>query len=153
MYFSNWQVVSSSEYIFSVYHSGRKYIVCVERKTCNCGRFQIHKIPYSHAIVVLKVKNVTNIHPYCSDYYKSEALENTYEVAMVAISDIEHWTAPKEVLEVIILPPKYKRMPGRPKKGRKKNPGEKSRVSMNSCGQCGPEGHNRRTCNFFPKEK
>lgn len=102
---------------------------------------------------MLKVKNVTNMYSYCSNYYKSKALANTYEVVMVPIPDREDWIALKEVLEEIVLPPKYKRMSGRPNKGRKKNSGEKSKVSTSSCGRCGHEDHNRRTCNFFSKKK
>lgn len=85
-------------------------------------------------IAVLKVKNVINMHPYYSDYYNPKILENTYEVAIVPIPNKEDWTAPKDVLEEIVLPPKYKRMLGRPRKGRKKNASEKSKVSTNSCG-------------------
>uniref|UniRef100_M1AJ71 Zinc finger containing preotein n=1 Tax=Solanum tuberosum TaxID=4113 RepID=M1AJ71_SOLTU len=63
------QVVASSEFILLVYESGRRYIVRLERKTCNCGRFQLDAIPCAHAIAVLKSKNITDMHPHCSDYY------------------------------------------------------------------------------------
>ncbi|XP_049394802.1 uncharacterized protein LOC125859123 [Solanum stenotomum] len=33
------KVVASSDYIFVVYEGGIRYIVCLERKTCSCGRF------------------------------------------------------------------------------------------------------------------
>ncbi|KAG5632245.1 hypothetical protein H5410_003962 [Solanum commersonii] len=55
-------------------------------------------------------KNITEIHPYCSDYYKSAALANIYEVPMVLIPDKEDWSVPEFVLEEIFLPPRYKRM-------------------------------------------
>ncbi|KAG5609649.1 hypothetical protein H5410_020930 [Solanum commersonii] len=93
------QVVPSSEYIFSVYQAGRRYIVCLERKICTCGRFQHDEIPCEHAITVLKHNNVTYMHPYCSDYYKPDALEKTYEVAMVPMPDKEDWTVLDYVLE------------------------------------------------------
>ncbi|XP_055810254.1 uncharacterized protein LOC129880305 [Solanum dulcamara] len=150
---SRMKVVASSKYFYSVYESGVRYIVCLERKTCNCGRFQLDEIPSPHAIAVLKSKNITDMHPYFSDYYKPEALANTYELQMVLMPDKKDWSIPKEILEEIILPPRYKRMPGRPKKGRKKYSSEKIRTSINSCSRCGHEGHNRKTCNFMPKEK
>ncbi|XP_055826013.1 uncharacterized protein LOC129894370 [Solanum dulcamara] len=84
-------VVASSEYLYSVYESGRRYIVCIERKTCNCGRFQLDEIPCPHAIAVLKSKNIADMHPYCSDYYKLEALANTYELPMVSMPDKKDW--------------------------------------------------------------
>ncbi|WMV07521.1 hypothetical protein MTR67_000906, partial [Solanum verrucosum] len=146
-------VVPSSEYIFSVYEDGRRYIVCLEQKVCTCERFQLDEIPCAHAIAVLKHKNIINMHPYCSDYYKPNALEKTYEVAMVPMPDKEDWSVPDYVLYEIVLPPRYRRLVGRPRKRRKKNVDEKITVNKNSCGHYGQEGHNRRTCTFFPKEK
>ncbi|KAM3360428.1 hypothetical protein P3S68_020140 [Capsicum galapagoense] len=37
-------VKASSSYIYSVYESGRRYIVELECGSCNCGRFQIDQI-------------------------------------------------------------------------------------------------------------
>ncbi|WMV11250.1 hypothetical protein MTR67_004635, partial [Solanum verrucosum] len=113
-------VVPSSKFIYSVYKGGRRYIVCLERKICNCGRFQHDEIPCTHAIVIVKSKNITKIHPYCSDYYKPIALANTYEVPMILMPDKDDWSVLEFVLEEIVLPPRYKRMPGRPRKRRKK---------------------------------
>ncbi|XP_049349455.1 uncharacterized protein LOC125814026 [Solanum verrucosum] len=90
-------VVPSSEFIFSVYEAGRRYIVCLERKVCSCERFQLDEIPCAHAIVVLKEKNVKDMHPYCSDYYKPDALAKTYEIPMVPMPDKEDWSAPEDV--------------------------------------------------------
>ncbi|XP_027769904.1 protein FAR-RED IMPAIRED RESPONSE 1-like isoform X2 [Solanum pennellii] len=149
---SKMKVVPSSEYIFTVHEAGKRYIVCLERKTCTCGRFQHDEIPCAHAIAVLKHKNVTNLHPYCSDYYKPYALEKTYEVVMVPMPDKDDWNVPEYVLDEIVRPPRYRRLAGRPRKRRKKNADEKITVNNNCCGQCGQEGHNRRTCTFFPKE-
>ncbi|XP_055830973.1 uncharacterized protein LOC129900007 [Solanum dulcamara] len=117
------KVVTSSEYLYSVYES------------------------------VLKSKNITDMHPYCYDYYKPEALANTYQLPMIPMPDKKDWSVPKEILEEFVLPPRYKRMPGRPKKGRKKYSSEKIRMSTNYCSRCGHEGHNIKTCNFIPKEK
>ncbi|XP_049399701.1 uncharacterized protein LOC125863719 [Solanum stenotomum] len=85
-------VVPSTEFIYSVYEGGRRYIVCLERKNCNCGRFQLDEIPCAHTIAVMKKKNIIDIHPYYSDYYKPAALANTYEVSMVPMPDREDWT-------------------------------------------------------------
>ncbi|KAH0693112.1 hypothetical protein KY285_020209 [Solanum tuberosum] len=87
-----------------------------------------------------------------SSKIKPDALEKTYEVAMVPMSDKEDWTIPYYVLNEIVLPPKYRRLAGKPRKRRKKNVDEKITVNKNSCGRCRQEGHNRRTCTFFPKE-
>ncbi|XP_055802730.1 uncharacterized protein LOC129871843 [Solanum dulcamara] len=153
MKYSRIKVVTSSEYLYSVYESGVRYIVCLERKTCHCGRFQLDELPCPHTIAVLKSKNITNMHPYCSDYYKPEALTNTYELPMILMPDKKDWSVLNYFLEEIVLPPRYKRILGRPKKERKKYSSDKIRTSTNSCRRCGHEGHNRKTCNFMPKEK
>ncbi|KAH0655594.1 hypothetical protein KY285_030476 [Solanum tuberosum] len=117
---SKMKVVPSSEFIFSVYEAGRRYIVCLERKECTCGRFQLDEIPCAHAIVVLKDKNVTDMHPYCSDYYKPDTLAKTYEVPMVPMPDKEDWSVPSNVVDETVWPPRYKRLAGRPRKRRRK---------------------------------
>ncbi|KAH0671147.1 hypothetical protein KY289_025640 [Solanum tuberosum] len=49
-------VVATSNYVHSVHHEGSTFIVCLERKTCTCRRFQMDEIPCSHAWAVLKKK-------------------------------------------------------------------------------------------------
>ncbi|KAH0655065.1 hypothetical protein KY285_029947 [Solanum tuberosum] len=124
------KVVASSEYIFAVYEGAIRYIVCLERKTCSCGRFQ-------HAMAVLKKKNIKDVHPYCYDYYKHDALTNTYALPIEPMPDKSDWIAPEFVLEEVVLPPRYKKMPGRPRKKRGKNPDEKITTNTNCCGQFG----------------
>ncbi|XP_069146947.1 uncharacterized protein [Solanum lycopersicum] len=109
------EVVPSSEFIFSVYENGRRYIVYLEQKL--------------------------------------DALAKTYEIPMVPMPDKEDWSDPKHVVAETVYPPRYGRSSGRPRKRRRKNADEKISVNTNCCGQCGQEGHNRRTCTFYPKEK
>nr|XP_010315739.1 uncharacterized protein LOC104645583 [Solanum lycopersicum] len=117
---SKMEVIPSSEFIISVYENGRRYIVCLERKVCSCGRFQLDEIPSSHAIAVLKKKNVTDMNPYCSNYYKPDALTKTYEIPMVPMPDKEDWSDPNNVVAETVYPPRYRRSSGRPRKKKKK---------------------------------
>ncbi|KAG5615768.1 hypothetical protein H5410_015592 [Solanum commersonii] len=105
---SKMELVPSSEFIFSVYEAGRRYIVCLERKVCSCGRFQLDEIPCAHAIDVLKEKNVKDMHPYCTDYYKPDALAKTNEIPMVPMPDKEDWSAPEDVVAETVYPPRYR---------------------------------------------
>ncbi|KAH0642463.1 hypothetical protein KY290_034052 [Solanum tuberosum] len=68
----------------------------------------------------MKNKNVTNMHPYCSNYYKPDTLAKTYEVPMVPMPDKEYWSVPSNVVDETVWPPRYKRLAGRPTKRRKK---------------------------------
>ncbi|KAG5591974.1 hypothetical protein H5410_042488 [Solanum commersonii] len=85
--------------------SRRRYIVCLERKVCSYGRFQLDEIPCAHAIIVSKEKNVKDMHPYCSDYYKPNALAKAYEIPMVPMPDKEDWSAPEDVVVETVYPP------------------------------------------------
>ncbi|XP_047249868.1 uncharacterized protein LOC124885672 [Capsicum annuum] len=137
---------------FSIYNDGRKYIVCLDKRTCNYGRFQLDEITCEHAIVILKSKHVVDMNPYCSEFYYPETLRKTYEESMFSMPDKKDWIVPQEVMNEVVLPPKYKRPPGRPKKNRHKKSSETMTSSSNCYGRCGYAGHNRRTCNFFPKK-
>ncbi|XP_069146098.1 uncharacterized protein [Solanum lycopersicum] len=128
-------VVASSEFILTVYEGGIRYIVCLERKTCSCGRFQHDEIPCPHAIAVLKKKNITDVHLCCSDYYKHNALTNTYAIPLEPMPDKREWKAPDSVFEEVVLPPKYKKMSGKPRKKKKKNADEKITIKTNCCGR------------------
>ena len=77
----------SSTYVYSVYDNGRKYIVCLDRRTYTCGRFQLDEITCEHAIVVLKSKYVVDMKPYCSEFYYPETLRKTYEESMFPMPD------------------------------------------------------------------
>ncbi|KAM3320527.1 hypothetical protein P3S67_007728 [Capsicum chacoense] len=115
-------------------------------------RFQLDEIPCAHAIAVLKSKHAKEMKPYYSDYYRKETLVKTYKMPLCPMPDKRDWHVPPEVLEDVILPPKYKRPPGRSNKGSKKKSSEKLSSTSNRCGKCGYEGHNKCTCNYFPKE-
>ncbi|XP_010314417.2 uncharacterized protein [Solanum lycopersicum] len=95
-----------------VYETGRIYIVRLERKICSCGRFQLDEIPCSHVITVLKKKNVTDMNPYCSDYYKPDTLAKTYEIPMVPMPYKEDLSDPNNVVAETVYPPRYRRLSG-----------------------------------------
>ncbi|KAK6784285.1 hypothetical protein RDI58_017739 [Solanum bulbocastanum] len=61
-------VVATSNYVHSVHHEGTTLIVCRERKTCTCRRFQMDEISYLHAWSVLK-KKFLDPKSYCFDLH------------------------------------------------------------------------------------
>ncbi|XP_047256232.1 uncharacterized protein LOC124888992 [Capsicum annuum] len=150
---SRLKVSASSIYVYSVYDDGRRYIVCLDRRTCSCGGSQLDEITCQQAIVVLKIKHVTYMKLYCSEYYYPEILRKLYEVSMFPIPDKKDWIVPQEVVDEVVLPPKYKRPAGRLKKSRHKKSSKTVTSSSNCCGRCSYEGHNRHTCNFFSKKE
>ncbi|KAM3303264.1 hypothetical protein P3S67_014294 [Capsicum chacoense] len=147
------KVSASSAYVYSLYDDSRRYIVCIDRRTCSCVGFQLDEITCQQVIVVLKIKHVTYMKLYFSEYYYPEILRKLYEVSMFPMPDKKDWIVPQEVVDEVVLPPKYKRPVGRPKKSRHKKSSETVTSSSNCCGRYGYEGHNRHTCNFFSKKE
>nr|XP_009623537.1 uncharacterized protein LOC104114728 [Nicotiana tomentosiformis] len=98
---------------------GRHYTVCILEKTCSCGRVQIDELPCLHAWAVLKSKFLM-LEDYCLDYYKLKSVIMAYEVPVYPLPDRSEWNIPAHISEEVVLPPKWKRPPGRPKKKRDK---------------------------------
>ncbi|KAG5618447.1 hypothetical protein H5410_018271 [Solanum commersonii] len=112
-------VVPSIDYIYSVSDEGKTYIVCLEKKTCSCNRFQVDRISCAHA-------------------WRPETILKTYEVHVYPLPDKSEWNILEHIATEVVLPPKYKRHPGRPKKQREKSFSELSkRKGTNSCSTCG----------------
>ncbi|KAG5629271.1 hypothetical protein H5410_000988 [Solanum commersonii] len=144
-------VVPSTDYIYSVSDEGKSFIVCLENRSCTCKRFQMDGIPCPHAWAVLNNKNMLP-DAYCSDFYKPKTVLKTYEVPVYPLPDVTEWDVPEHIAEEIVLPPRYKRPQGRPKKQRDKSFSELSkRKGTNSCSRCGNRGHNKRSCRAAPR--
>ncbi|XP_060200140.1 uncharacterized protein LOC132628373 [Lycium barbarum] len=147
------RVEASTEYVYTVNDGPQRFIIDLKRKTCSCRMFQMDKIPCSHAWVVLKSKNLT-ADAYCSELFKPNTVVNTYDVPIDPLPDESEWNVPTHILEEVVLPPRYKRPPGRPKKKRDK-PLMELMIGKhrNACSTCGRLGHNRRSCGNEPLKK
>ncbi|XP_060178121.1 uncharacterized protein LOC132608065 [Lycium barbarum] len=130
-------VIPSTEYVHTVIDEGRRFIVCIQKKTCSCKEFQMEEIPCPHAWAVLKKKNLTADN-YCSKIYKPETVMKTYDIPVYPLPDESEWKIPGYILEEVVFPPRYKRPPGRPKKKRDNSLSEWfSTKRTNSCSRCG----------------
>ncbi|XP_019231621.1 PREDICTED: uncharacterized protein LOC109212424 [Nicotiana attenuata] len=132
----------------------RRYIVCLESKKCSCGQFQLDELPCAHALAALRHRNET-YENYCSPYCTKESLLRTYEIPVNPLPDESKWNVPQHISDKVVNPPTgEKRQPGRPQKERYKTYDElKSKKYKVSCGNCGGEGHNKRSCKNAPKKK
>ena len=61
------QVVPSTQYVYAVKDGNVKHIVCLQKKACTCGKFQINEFPCAHTMVVLIKYHLTK-YTYCSPY-------------------------------------------------------------------------------------
>ncbi|XP_016544305.1 uncharacterized protein LOC107844384 [Capsicum annuum] len=89
---------------------------------------------------------------YCSELYIPNTIVKTYELPIVSMPDMKDWNVPSFVDNEEVVPSKYRRPPVRPKKERHLKSSESLSSSSNCCGKRGRAGHNRMTCDFFPKE-
>ncbi|XP_016546386.1 uncharacterized protein LOC107846539 [Capsicum annuum] len=84
-------------------------------------------------------------HDMCN-YFRPSTIVKTYELLIVLMPDVKDCNIPEFVDAEEVLPLKYKRPLGRPKKGRHSKSSESLTESSNHCDKCGCEGHSRRTC-------
>ncbi|XP_019252880.1 PREDICTED: uncharacterized protein LOC109231694 [Nicotiana attenuata] len=112
-------VVPSTEYLHTVNDEGRHYTVYLLERKCVCGRSQVDELPCLHALAILKSKFLMR-EDYCSDYYKPNSIVMTYDVHVYPLPNRNEWSIPAHIVEEVVLPPKWKRPPRRPKKKRDK---------------------------------
>ncbi|XP_060169292.1 uncharacterized protein LOC132600219 [Lycium barbarum] len=137
-------VEPSTEFVYSVHDQSRRFIIDLKKKTCQM--FQMEEIPCPHAWAVLKSKSLTP-DDFCSDLFKPKTMVKTYNVPVDPLPDKSEWNIPKHISDEVVLPPRYKRPPGRPQKKRDK-PLMETMISKrrNACSTYGRLGHNRRSC-------
>ncbi|XP_047270535.1 uncharacterized protein LOC124899626 [Capsicum annuum] len=146
------KVIPASEYVYTVHDEEKYFIVCLKKKKSSCHAFQLDEIPCVHACVVLDSKNLEK-GPYYSHIYKPKTVMRTYDLPAYPLPHKDDWVMPKKILDEVVLPPKYKRPPGRPaKKERGKSERDMFRKkSKNCCSSCGLKRHNRRSCRKYNK--
>ncbi|XP_060195187.1 uncharacterized protein LOC132624420 [Lycium barbarum] len=86
--------------------------------------------------------------------FKPKTVIKTYDVPVDPLPDETEWNIPKHISDEVVLPPRYKRPPGRPKKKRDK-PLMETMIGKrrNACSTCGCLGHNRRSCSNESRKK
>lgn len=144
----------SSDVLFEVENYGDRFVVDIQARTCSCRGWDITGIPCIHACSALNLLR-RDASDYCHDCYSVEKFKEAYKYGLAPINGERMWP-PAEGYPVV--PPEAKKMPGRPKKKRKRNPCEenpnpsrmrKTGVIM-TCQNCFQEGHNKRSCKNPP---
>nr|XP_009782276.1 PREDICTED: uncharacterized protein LOC104231048 [Nicotiana sylvestris] len=148
------RVRASTDHIHTVLDGVKWYIVCLEKKKYSCDQFQLEELPCAHALAALRHKNET-YENYCSPHYTRESLLHTYEIPINPLPDESKWNVPQHILDEVVNPlTGDKKQSGRPQKERYKTYDKiKSKKYKVSCGNCGGEGHNKRSCKNAPKKK
>ncbi|MCI30564.1 hypothetical protein A2U01_0051774, partial [Trifolium medium] len=126
----NWEIEKSGSWCaefteplrFQVFHPyfTDKFIVDLNKHSCTCNFWELVGIPCRHAVAAIRRKE-DDPQKYVHRYYSIEKYRECYSEGITPINGEDMW--PKTDFPDI-LPPAYKRGPGRPKKLRRRQPDE-----------------------------
>lgn len=139
---------------FEVRDKKWRFTVDLGQKTCSCRYWQISGIPCRHACAALfTISDEPN--NYVNTCFSIDQYKITYQHVLQPVEHESAWPVspnPKP------LPPRVKKMPGRPQTKRRMDPSERMNLSTKSsrvgtkirCRRCSGLGHNTKTCSVQP---
>ncbi|CAN1300449.1 hypothetical protein LINPERPRIM_LOCUS24586, partial [Linum perenne] len=141
---------------------GRGFVVDLRQSKCTCGYWQLSGVPCLHGIAAISYMRY-DVNGYVDKWYSVALAKKAYTKGVPPLPGRDDWV---DVEGLTVLPPPYKVMPGRPKKNRRKEPGEvstrPSRTGVGTmmrktgavmhCSRCGQENHNVRGCKMTDEE-
>ncbi|MDV3166550.1 MAG: SWIM zinc finger family protein ['Waltheria sp.' little leaf phytoplasma] len=156
---SNCYVVFNGRDGFEVTQGPNKYVVNLEAKQCSCMRYTRTGIPCAHAICAIRRldgNQMSNISQFVSSWYYKDMYDKAYGNVLQPMPCMKDW--PRVDLQPVKRP-KYKKLPGRPKVARRKDPDEPKKNqrqpgpvvisrkgAVMTCTLCQQQGHNKRGC-------
>uniref|UniRef100_A0A5B7ARQ4 SWIM-type domain-containing protein n=1 Tax=Davidia involucrata TaxID=16924 RepID=A0A5B7ARQ4_DAVIN len=133
---------------------GVTFVVDLDARSCVCRAWQIGGLPCKHAAAAIAYKRC-NIEEYCDvAFFKARYLA-AHQHILHPVVDPRMWNT-EGVVGDPIDPPPLRRLPGRPKKNRRREADEdvgssQARRALSlRCTNCNQFGHNRRTCQRAP---
>ncbi|XP_058725696.1 uncharacterized protein LOC131596990 [Vicia villosa] len=134
---------------FQVTHAynSQEFIVDIAKRSCSCNFWQLVGIPCRHGVAALGFRQ-QNPELFVHECYSREKYSLCYGFPISPINGQEVWPI---VESEYILPPDYKKGPGRPRKLRIRETGEEGArrrlpgVSYR-CTRCDKIGHNIKSC-------
>jgi len=146
-----YHAVSNGNGQYEVTYYQHRFTVDMAEKTCSCRFWQLSGLPCPHAISCIYYES-KQLDEFIASCYHVDKYKSTYEHCLLPVEGRAAWpTSDREKP----LPPRYVKMPGRPKKERKRDEGEKKKPPKGKllkkgtvirCRKCKGIGHNRATC-------
>ncbi|XP_047257660.1 uncharacterized protein LOC124889725 [Capsicum annuum] len=138
---------------FTVLGYGPSAKVNLSRRSCNCRKYDLVKLPCTHAMAALRLKHGdednTSIYNYSSPICSKESYLLAYLEPICAVPLESEWSMAWEYLEIYVLPldfdPKLRRRKVKHVKGVLEPSRNKKR---NKCSKCKRPGHKRITYNL-----
>ena len=148
---ANCDVLNAGQGIFKVASSEFEGGYCVDLKarTCDCKRWQLTGIPCWHAIACCRAERINPENLVHSCYF-IETYKKAYAYNMAPLRARCHWEKQNGVL---VHPPLFTKVMGRPKKNRRQTPEEVEKNGGKAitraglaihCSICKMAGHNRK---------
>lgn len=154
---ARWEVLSNGGNDYEVYRFNMvtmckdSFSVSLSQHKCSCEFWDLSGVPCQHAMAVI-IADGLNPCDYLSSWYSIEKYLSAYKYNINPVKGREFW--PKSNEDVVHPPVVTKRMPGRPKRKRRREAteGAKKRKTVGRAGRkmrckvCGTEGHNKTSC-------
>lgn len=141
--------VSNGNDQYEVTQWTNRFTVDLNKNECSCRYWQLSGLPCPHAISCIFFKT-NDLSPYIASCYSVNEFMNTYKHCLMPVEGMHSWPVSEKTP---LNAPGYVRMPGRPKKERRREPTEKPKAGKISrvgtiirCRKCNQVGHNRSTC-------
>ena len=115
--------LSAFEFEVTLKTTGFGSSVNLETRSCTCLEFHKVGIPCRHAIVAAMFRDLQHSE-FVADAYLKKTWNETTKGVTLPVPDPQDLFIPSEVSDLIMLPPKTKRPPGRPPTKRKRSAGE-----------------------------
>ncbi|XP_048605532.1 uncharacterized protein LOC106354871 [Brassica napus] len=115
--------LSAFEFEVTLKTTGFGSSVNLETRSCTCLEFQKVGIPCRHAIAAAMFRDLQHSE-FIADAYLKKTWNETTKGVTLPVPDPQDLFIPSEVSDLIMLPPKTKRPPGRPPTKRKRSAGE-----------------------------
>ncbi|GMY09077.1 hypothetical protein FCV25MIE_04316 [Fagus crenata] len=137
---------------FEINLHGKQYKVDLERQTCSCFKWELTGIPCCHGVVAILHKKLKPEN-YVNACYHTSTYLRIYSHLLLPTNGSELW--PK-ALGSIVLPPIFKKQPGRPNKQKRRkdidevqNPYKMKKAGYaQKCSLCHQVGHKKQSCKY-----
>ncbi|GJQ96160.1 pentatricopeptide repeat-containing protein [Tanacetum coccineum] len=145
-----WHVIPTGGQLFDVRNGSKAFGVDEQRRTCTCRLWQLSGLPCPHAIVVIFKLN-RRVEEYVPTCFRRQSFHASYHQYLTPVGGMTFWPDCSAMSRV--LPPKPKKMLGRPRKKRIRAAHENNSTTKVSrtgitmtCSNFFKKGHNRNGC-------
>ncbi|GJY12619.1 multidrug resistance-associated protein 5 [Tanacetum coccineum] len=145
-----WHVIPAGGNLFEARSESKGFTADEGKRTCTCRMWQLSGLTCFHATkVIFLINRVPK--SYVPAWFETDMYFVAYHNYVKPVPDMNFW--PDQSMYSTVLPPKPRKMPGRPKKKRIRAIGEggsSTRVSkvgsQGSCSNCKKPRHNKSSC-------